>query len=66
MVIQIKKTEMVIFKSEQKKFEIWDLEIKLAGKKLCPTESVKCLPVKIDANLSTNKSKLIGYYQFVI
>ena len=42
---------MVIFKSKQKKFE-GDLKIKLSGKILYPTESVKYLGVKIDANLS--------------
>ena len=42
---------MVIFKSKQKKFE-GDLKIKLCGKRLFPTESVKCLGVKIDTNLS--------------
>ena len=42
---------MVIFKSMQKKFE-GDLKIKLCGKRLYPTESVKCLGVKIDTNLS--------------
>ena len=42
---------MVIFKSKQKKFES-DLKIKLCGKRLCPTESVKYLGVKIDTNLS--------------
>ena len=42
---------MVIFKSKQKKFE-GDLKIKLCGKKLYPTESVKYLAVKIDTNLS--------------
>ena len=42
---------MVIFKSKQKKFE-GDLKIKLCGKRLYPTESVKYLGVKIDANLS--------------
>ena len=41
---------MVIFKSKQKKFES-DLKIKLCGKRLCPTESVKYLCVKIDTNL---------------
>ena len=48
---QGKKTEMVIFKSKQKKFE-GDLKIKLCGKRLYPTESVKYLGVKIDTNLS--------------
>ena len=49
--LNVKKTEMVIFKSKQKKFEA-DLKIKLCGKRLYPTESVKYLGVKIDANLS--------------
>ena len=42
---------MVIFKSKQKKLES-DLKIKLCGKRLYPTESVKYLAVKIDTNLS--------------
>ena len=42
---------MVIFKSKQKKFE-GDLKIKLSGKRLYPTESVKYLGVKIDTNLT--------------
>ena len=42
---------MVIFKFEQKKFK-GDLKIKLSGKRLYPTASVKCLGVKIDTNLS--------------
>ena len=42
---------MVIFKSKQNKFE-GDLKIKLCGKRLYPTESVKYLGVKIDTNLS--------------
>ena len=42
---------MVIFKSKQKKFE-GDLKIKLSGKRLYPTESVKYLGVKTDTNLS--------------
>ena len=40
----VKKTEMVIFKSKQKNFES-DLKIKLCGKILYPTESVKYLCV---------------------
>ena len=47
----VKKTEMVIFKSKQKKFED-DLKIKLCRKGLYPTESVEYLGVKIDTNLS--------------
>ena len=42
---------MVICKSKQKRFE-GDLKIKFCGKRLYPTESVKCLGVKIDTNLS--------------
>ena len=49
--VNVKKTEMVIFKSKQKKLE-GDLKIKLCGKRLYPTESVKYLGVKIDTNLT--------------
>ena len=42
---------MVIFKSKQKKLE-GDLKIKLCGKRLYSTESVKYPGVKIDANLT--------------
>ena len=49
--LNIKKTEMVIFKSNQKKFE-GDLKIELCGKRLYPTESVKYLGVKIDTTFS--------------
>ena len=42
---------MVIFKSKQKKLE-GDLKIKLYGKRLYPTDSVKYLAVKIDRNLT--------------
>ena len=42
---------MVIFKYKQKKLE-GDLKMKLCGKRLYPTESVKYLGVKIDANLT--------------
>ena len=42
---------MVVFKSKQKKFED-DLKIKLCGKRLYATESIKYLGVKIDTNLS--------------
>ena len=47
----LKKTEMVIFKSKQKKLE-FDLKIKLCCKRLYPTESVKYLGVKIDTNVT--------------
>ena len=49
--LNVKKTKMVIFKSKQKKFED-DLKIKLCGKRLHPTESIKYFGVKRDTNLS--------------
>ena len=42
---------MITFTSKQKKFES-DLKIKLSGKRIYLTESVKYLGVKIDTNLS--------------
>ena len=42
---------MVIFKSKQRKFE-GNQKVRLCGKRLYPTESVKYLEIKIDANLS--------------
>ena len=42
---------MVIFKSKQRKLE-GDLQIKLCGRRLYPTERVKYLHVKIDTNLT--------------
>ena len=49
--LNVKKTEIVIFKSKQKKLE-GDLKVKLCGKRLYPTQSVKYLSVKIDTNLT--------------
>ena len=46
-----KKTEVVIFKCKQKKFE-GDLKMKLCGKILYPSDSVIYLGVKIDTNIS--------------
>ena len=46
-----KNRKMVILKFNQKRFE-GDLKLKLCGKRLCPTESVKYLAVEIDKNLS--------------
>ena len=47
----VKMTELVIFKSKQKELE-GDLKIKLYGKRLYLTDSVKYLAVKIDTNLT--------------
>ena len=49
--LNVKKAEMVIFKSKQNKSD-GDLKIKLSGKRLYHTESVKYLGVKIDASFS--------------
>ena len=49
--LNVKKAEMVIFKSKLKKFE-GNLKLKLPGKRLYPTKSVKYLGVKIDTNLT--------------
>ena len=49
--LNLKKIEIVSFRSKQKKFE-GDLKVKLSGKRLYPTESVKYLGVKIDTSLS--------------
>ena len=49
--LNVKKTEVLIFKSKQKEFE-GDLKIKFCGKRLYPSESVKYLGVKIDTNFS--------------
>ena len=77
--LNVKKPEMEIFKSKQKKLE-GDLKIKLCGKRLYPTESVKYLGVKIDTNLSwqyhvndlpiklnrANALKMLRYIYFAI
>ena len=51
LVIKLQTNKKVIFKSKQTKFE-GDLKIKLYGKRIYPTQSVKYLGVKIDTNLS--------------
>ena len=42
---------MVIFKSKRKKFND-TVKIKLSGKRIYPTASVKCLCIKIDEHLT--------------
>ena len=50
--LNIKKTEMVIFKSKRKQFD-GEIKLKLSRKiLLLPTDCVKYLGVKIDGNLS--------------
>ena len=49
--LNVKKTEMVTFKSKRKKFnEI--VSIKLSGKRIYPTASVKYLGLKTDQQLT--------------
>ena len=47
----VSKTEVVLFKSIRKQTET-TLKLKLNGKKLCTTNSVKHLGIKIDENLN--------------
>ena len=49
--LNIKKTELVIFKSKRKQFDC-EIKLKLSRKRLFPSDSVKYLGVKIDENLS--------------
>ena len=49
--LNVKKTELVIFKSKRKQFDS-EIKLKLSRKRLSPTDSVKYLGVKIDENLS--------------
>ena len=49
--LNFKKTEMVTFKSKRKKFND-AVKIKLSGKKIYPTASVKYLGVKIDQHFT--------------
>ena len=49
--LNIGKTELVLFKPSKKKLDN-DLKIKLNGKRLYPTSSVKYLGINIDSNLN--------------
>ena len=49
--INVKKTELVIFKHKKKKLE-FPIKTKLSRKRLYPSKSVKYLGVKIDENLN--------------
>ena len=57
--LNVNKNWTELFKSKQKKFE-GDLKIKLCGKRLYPTESVKYLGVKIDTNFSWQYQLMIS------
>ena len=45
--LNVEKTELVIFKSPRKVL-LDEIKIKLSGKRLYPSNSIKCLGVKID------------------
>ena len=49
--MNVKKTELVIFKHQRKKLDS-PIKIKLNGKRVYPSKSVKYLGIKIDANLN--------------
>ena len=51
IALNVSKTELVFFKPKKKQND-YDLNIKLAGKKIFQTPSVKYLGIKIDANLN--------------
>ena len=55
--LNVKKTELVIFKSKRKQFD-GEIKLKLSCKRLFPTDSVKYLGVKIDENLSWKSHRL--------
>ena len=49
--LNVKKTEVVIFKYKKKKLEC-PIRIKLSRKRLYPSNSIRCLDVKVDENLN--------------
>ena len=52
--LNVSKTELIMFKPRMKKVD-FDLKLKLNGKRLYPTKSVKYLGIKIDESLSWNE-----------
>ena len=64
MSLNVKKTEMVIFKSKQKKFE-GDLKIKLRGKRLYPTKSVKYHVNNLSVKLNRANALLFKMRKYV-
>ena len=49
--LNVSKTELIIFKAKRKPLA-FNMKIKLNGKRLYPTDSVKYLEVKIDSKLN--------------
>ena len=56
--LNISKTEVVLFKSSRKLTDV-PLKLKLSGKRLYHTNSVKHLGINIDENLTVNNRFLI-------
>ena len=52
--LNVSKTELIMFKPRMKKVD-FDLKLKLNGKRLYPTKSVKYLGIKIDESLTWNE-----------
>ena len=53
--VNVSKTELIMFKPRMKKVD-FDLKLKLNGKRLYPTKSVKYLGIKIDESLTWNEN----------
>ena len=51
MLLSVSKTDLIIFKPRMKKVDL-DLKLKLIGKRIYPTKSVKYLGIKIDESLT--------------
>ena len=49
--LNVSKTELILFKPKMKKLD-FDLKLRLNGKRIYPTKSVKYLGIKIDENLT--------------
>ena len=56
ILLNVKKAELVIFKHKNKKLECW-VKIKHNGRRLCPSNSVKYLGLKIDEGLNWSTKK---------
>ena len=52
--LNVSKTELIIFESRMKKVD-FDLKLKLNGKRIYPTKSVKYLGIKINESLTWNE-----------
>ena len=52
--LNVSKTELIIFEPRMKKLD-FDLKLKLNGKRIHPTKSVKHLGIKIDESLTWNE-----------